>query len=64
MDLGVFVYAVTHLERLGDIFPMQVRFTPNPPKVPALGSYGPQPCTRPVFYRSFSVSCEGCGLLP
>ena len=21
-------------------------------------SYGPQPCTRPVFYRSFSVSCE------
>ena len=28
-----------------------------------LSSYGPQPCTRPVFYRSFSVSCEGCGLL-
>ena len=27
-------------------------------------SYGPQPCTRPVFYLSFSVSCEGCGLLP
>ena len=26
-------------------------------------SYGPQPCTRPAFYRSFSVSCEGCGLL-
>ena len=33
--------------------------THNPPV-----SYGPQPCTRPVFYRSFSVSCEGCGLLP
>ena len=31
---------------------------------PSFPSYGPQPCTRPVFYRSFSVSCEGCGLLP
>ena len=28
-----------------------------------MDSYGPQPCTRPVFYRSLSVSCEGCGLL-